>query len=815
MCRHIFSIFFFMSFVMPNNACAEIRLPAIIGSHMVLLQKSDVNIWGWANPNENIKINVGWDTSTYNVIADPRTAKWEVKIKTPKAGGPYKIIIQGTNKIILEDVMIGEVWLCGGQSNMEISANGGIKQAQDEASKATNSMIHLFYVPKSTSDFPQEDTKGKWIVCNPGDMREFSAVGYFFGKRLQSKLQQPVGLINSNWGGTRAEVWTPAELINNNPSLKEANEMTASTKGGFPLKSGSLFNAMIYPIKNFSISGVIWYQGESNRFNYSTYPQLLKTMVFEWRRLWQNDFPFYYVQIAPFSDNGTNENYVALMREAQTKCMSLIPKSGMVVISDLVDDVNSVHPQNKLDVGIRLANYALAESYGVKGISYKSPVYQSMQIENSKIRIRFDNAEHGLISKGGKPTEFYIASDDKKFIPAIVVIEGNNIVVSNKNIKNPVAVRFGFSDAATPNLFNLEGLPVNLFRTDDWAVPKLPTVEKRNNPIVGAIRWDGWVGSLNRAGLEVEHTLSPHQYHFRAPFYSKEISYDSIQCRGTTQKIMDQEIGYASSAGLNYWAFCWNPQNKGLDTSLKLYLKSAHKNDIKWCVIFTSHLFDNNTDSAWLIKMFEGNNYQKVLKGRPLVYVFPSKDIRLNELVELRNLSKEAGIPDPYVVVMGFSANSAISIADSLHADAMSCYASAYNFDTGDPYNGAPYFPSIPKSDEAGWEKYSASGKQLVPWVTTGWNPKPRIERSVLWNSYYKSNGWAKDGTPVEIAQNLKNALTWTKDHINATKANTILIYAWNEFDEGGWICPTFHKNTNRLDAIRKVLQNEGQSTLK
>ena len=340
------------------------------------------------------------------------------------------------------------------------------------------------------------------------------------------------------------------------------------------------------------------------------------------------------------------------------------------------------------------------------------------------------------------------------------------------------------------------------------AEKRLPAnIEKGDNPIVGAIRWDGWVGPLNKAGLEVEHTLSPHQYHFRAPFYSKEISYDSIQCRETTQKIMDQEIADASSAGLDYWAFCWYPPHNGLDTARQLYLKSANKSDIKWCVIFGTNSFDCNKDGAWLIDRFKEENYQKVLNGRPLVYVFPSNGIRPNELSQLRNLSKEADIPDPYIIAMGFSSNSAISIADSLHADAISCYASAYNFDTRDPYNGVAYSPAIPKSDEAGWEKYSASGKQLVPWVTTGWDPRPRIERSVLWNSYYKSNGWAKDGTPEEIAQNLQNALTWTKNHLNATKANSILIYVWNEFDEGGWICPTLGNNTSRLDAIKTVLK--------
>ena len=301
---------------------AEVRLPAIIGSHMVVPQNSEVNFWGWANLGETIKISVGWDTMTYTSVTGFRSAKWDMKIKTSKEGGPYKITINGSNEIILEDVMIGEVWLCGGQSNMEISASGGIKQAQDEAPNATNSKIRFFYVPKAASEYPQDDTKGKWVICNPDDMKKFSAVGYFFGKRLQEQLQQPVGLINANWGGTGVEVWTPAELINNNPLFKEAAETIALTNDCCPVETGSLFNGMINPIKDFRISGVIWYQGETNRFNYSTYPALLTTMVDEWRRLWHYDFPFYYVQIAPFSDNGIR-NYVALMREAQTKCMSI------------------------------------------------------------------------------------------------------------------------------------------------------------------------------------------------------------------------------------------------------------------------------------------------------------------------------------------------------------------------------------------------------------------------------------------------------------------------------------------------------------
>ncbi|MBX3255303.1 MAG: glycoside hydrolase family 99-like domain-containing protein [Chitinophagaceae bacterium] len=331
--------------------------------------------------------------------------------------------------------------------------------------------------------------------------------------------------------------------------------------------------------------------------------------------------------------------------------------------------------------------------------------------------------------------------------------------------------------------------------------------KEREKPLVGAIRWDGWVGDLNRAGLEVERILSPNQYHYRAPFFSTIVNDDSIQCRGTTQAIMDQEIAYAKYAGLDYWAFCWYPPHSGLDTARQLYLTSKHRDDINWCVILGTNPFDYNKDGKWLVERFKESNYQKVLNGRPLVYIFSATATLLSQLIELRNLSRLAGVPDPYIVVMEFSIRNAVAAADSLHADAISCYASVSDFETGAPYKGAAYSPAVSKSDQAGWEKYVASGKKLVPWVTTGWNPKPRIERSVLWNSYYTSDGYAKDGTPDQIAQGLQNAINWSRSNANAAEANVILMYAWNEFDEGGWICPTLGNNTSRLDAIRKILK--------
>jgi sialate O-acetylesterase len=297
-------------------------------------------------------------------------------------------------------------------------------------------------------------------------MKQFSAIGYFFGKKLEHELNVPIGLISSSWGGTPAEVWTPKASIDNDAVLKEAATRIPVAYPGWPLLPGKTYNAMIYPITNFSIAGVLWYQGETNVETYSTYNKLLSTMVGDWRKAWHKDFPFYFVQIAPFA-YGNNYNG-ALLREEQTKVLH-VANTGMVVISDLVADVNDIHPINKIDVALRLANYALAETYGKTALPHKSPLYKSMKVEKGKIRIYFDNVTKGLTTKNGAPTEFYIAGDDKKFVPATAKIDGNTVIVWSKEVKNPIAVRFGFSNVAMPNLFSSEGLPVNLFRTDDWS----------------------------------------------------------------------------------------------------------------------------------------------------------------------------------------------------------------------------------------------------------------------------------------------------------------------------------------------------------
>lgn len=457
--KGIFILFLLLS---ASIAMAAVRLPAIIGSHMVLQQKSAVQLWGWSAPAEKITIQPSWDTTTYTVVAG-RGARWTALINTPAAGGPYTIKIKGNNELLLEDVMIGEVWVCGGQSNMEWSADQGLKQAKEESPNATNDKIRFFYVPKSTSATPQDDVYARWVVCNPQDMLHFSTIGYFFGKQVNASTGFPVGLINSNWGGTPAEVWTPEEIITHDPDLLHAAEKL-SPAAWWPHIRGEAYNAMIYPLTQFSIAGAIWYQGESNVATHFMYKRLFTSMIDSWRKAWGKTFPFYFVQIAPYAYGDTHING-AFLREAQTQSASH-PKTGMVVISDLVDDVKNIHPNLKKEVATRLSNYALAETYGVQGLIYKSPTYAAHAVEKGSIRIQFKDVPTTLMSKGAELTDFFIAGADGVFVPAKARIEEKTVVVSAKTVKDPVHVRFGFSNTAMPNLFSAEGLPVNLFRTD-------------------------------------------------------------------------------------------------------------------------------------------------------------------------------------------------------------------------------------------------------------------------------------------------------------------------------------------------------------
>jgi sialate O-acetylesterase len=463
------SILITLQIVLTYSCFGTVFLPAIYSNHVVLQQNTAIKIWGWSEVEEKISIKPSWDTITY-YTAGSSLAKWETIINTPKAGGTYTITVKGTyNEIVIEDVLIGEVWLASGQSNMEMNVHWGLKY-DEEVKNATSESIRFFYIPKSSSPHPQENVRAQWVVCSPEAMKGFSAAAYFFGKRINKELNVPVGLISACWGGTAAEVWTPDDVIKNDKILYDAAKKIKDSKW-WPSLPGYNYNAMIAPIINFKIAGAIWYQGESNTETASTYQLLFTSMINAWRQKWGSDFPFYFVQIAPFSYG--NNSIGALLREAQTKSTSIL-KTGMVVTSDLVDNINDIHPKLKKEVGIRLANYALADNYKKINIAYKSPAFKNMQVEKNKIRISFYDADNGLVIKGKDASDFYIAAADKVFLPAFVKVEGNSVVVWSNDIKQPVAVRFGFSNTAMPNLFSKYGLPVNLFRTDDWEVDTTP-----------------------------------------------------------------------------------------------------------------------------------------------------------------------------------------------------------------------------------------------------------------------------------------------------------------------------------------------------
>ena len=431
----------------------QIKLPAVIGDNMVLQQKSEVAIWGWGDPGTEIKVSGSWNNDTVKAKISSQSV-WKVKLKTPSAGGPFTVSISGNEVVILRNVMIGEVWICSGQSNMEWSADSRINNADEEVKNANHPNIRLFHVKKLGSETPQDNCFAKWETCTPETMHAFSAVGYFFGRNLHQDLNVPVGIIEAAWGGTPAEVWVRSELVGSDPLLN-ACAGQLKTYDWWPSKPGVVYNGMIAPLLPFRIAGAIWYQGESNAGSPESYRKLFKTLIENWRHDFENDFSFYWVQIAPFEYGSDTRS--PLIREMQMQSLD-IPKTGMVVVSDLVDNVKDIHPQNKQEVGKRLANLALAENYGIKGLLYKHPLYKSMIVEKSRVLISFENVSNGLKASGVEITCFEIASADQVFKPAKVKIDGNTVLVWSKEVKTPVAVRFSFSNDAIGNLFSQEGL---------------------------------------------------------------------------------------------------------------------------------------------------------------------------------------------------------------------------------------------------------------------------------------------------------------------------------------------------------------------
>ncbi|MGH2643802.1 MAG: sialate O-acetylesterase, partial [Chitinophagaceae bacterium] len=425
------------------TAFAGIKLPALFTDNMVLQQKSDDPVWGWASPGEEISVKGSWNNTAVKAKTNA-DGKWMLKIKTPKAGGPFTLTIKGSQTIVLHNVMIGEVWVCSGQSNMELPMEGWsgapVLNSAEEIKAANYPDIRLFTVKRDIAFKPQEDCVGSWSECSPKTVPGFSAAAYFFGRQLYQKLKVPIGLIETCWGGTVAEAWTSNgalrklggfdSLLNVVDSvryhLKETEAKGKSDEEA--IKSASLlsqnpntptvlYNGMIAPIIPFAMRGVIWYQGESNVGRAAQYAQLFPAMIHDWRNRWhEGEFPFYFIQIAPFPYGG-NGMQAAALRDAQRQSLQ-VPNTGMVVTLDIGDTTN-IHPANKEEVGRRLSLWAFNKLYDEKGIVYSGPLYSGMKIEGSKAIISFKYADGGLMAKGGRLTCFEIAGQEGKFVPTV------------------------------------------------------------------------------------------------------------------------------------------------------------------------------------------------------------------------------------------------------------------------------------------------------------------------------------------------------------------------------------------------------------
>jgi sialate O-acetylesterase len=448
-------------------ANAEIELPAVISDSMVLQQKSDVELWGWAKKGAKVTVVTSWNNKVYGVVAGA-DGGWRVMVGTPAAGGPYSISFDDGKKKVLRDILIGEVWICSGQSNMEMPVKGFGNQPVLHSTgllmDSRNPQIRLFRLERAMARSPKSDCKAtSWEEAGPVSVGNFSAVGYQYAKILQEKLKVPVGMIMTTWGGTVVEAWMDRHALEAFPDIKVPGDTVKINKN----EPAVLFNAMVNPLVGYGIKGVIWYQGEQNRPNPQVYDRLLAGMVKEWRDLWKRgDWPFYYVQIAPFVYND-KLGPAAPLREAQQRALALIPRSGMVVSMDAGEE-KTIHPANKTVISERLACWALADTYGWEGLPYESPVYKSMKVAGDTVVVAFDHSVNGLTSWGKPMEDFEVAGGDRKFYPAHARIVAHGVELVSDSVKAPVAVRYAYKNWVVGDLYNTEGLPVAPFRTDSW-----------------------------------------------------------------------------------------------------------------------------------------------------------------------------------------------------------------------------------------------------------------------------------------------------------------------------------------------------------
>ncbi|MCE5345159.1 MAG: sialate O-acetylesterase [Bacteroidales bacterium] len=447
----------------------EVRLPAIFSDNMVLQQKTEVAVWGTSAKNATVKVTTSWNGKSYSAHAG-NEGKWKLKVSTPSAGGPYEVTVSGDGKTLkFKNVMIGEVWVCSGQSNMEMPVKGYMSQpnlgSNEDIATSSNPAIRLFTVKKASNLQPQNDFIGTWKNCEPENVSVFSATAYYFGLMLNRALNVPVGLINTSWGGTRIEPWMSEEGFNKFDFVKLPDKNQTGDLS--PQTPTVLFNAMVNPMVGFGIKGAIWYQGESNRNEPDKYAQLLPGMIENWRSVWGvGEFPFYYVQIAPFDYGSTGLNS-AYLREAQLKASTTIPNIGMATTMD-IGEKNCIHPADKKAGSYRLAYLALANTYGKTGFASAGPVLKEMKISGQLVKLTFNNADNGLTSYGKELSCFEIAGANKRFYPAEASIISGGVTLFCPSVAEPVAVRYAFKDFIVGDLFNTEGIPASSFRTDDW-----------------------------------------------------------------------------------------------------------------------------------------------------------------------------------------------------------------------------------------------------------------------------------------------------------------------------------------------------------
>ena len=485
------------------HAQADVRLPGVFGDHMVLQRDVRLPVWGWASPKERITVRLAQQVAKTRAN---NAGEWRVDLDPMQAGGPHQVTVSGKSTVSLTDALVGEVWICSGQSNMAMTTSR-TKDAKQEMAEATHPNIRLYSMPRGASGIPMTDVPGTWQVCAPGTVRGFSAVAYFFGRELSRELGVPVGLISTSWGGTRIEPWTPPVGFASVPAfseeltqireasldyrenlpetLKQMSAWAKDTKKAIrrnqPIsqpprlyrhqlashrRPTGLYNAMVHPLVPFAIKGAIWYQGEANVGEGMLYRDRMEALIRGWRAVWQTDLAFLYVQLAPYRYN-RRAGALPELWESQQAALG-ISNTGMAVTMD-IGNVSDIHPRNKQDVGKRLALWALAKTYGKENLVYSGPLYRDMSLDGDRIRVRFDHTGSGLATKDGQPpTWFTVAGADSSFVEAVAEIQGNEIVVSSPKVPNPIAVRYAWDEEAQPNLSNKEGLPAAAFRTDNW-----------------------------------------------------------------------------------------------------------------------------------------------------------------------------------------------------------------------------------------------------------------------------------------------------------------------------------------------------------